>query len=37
MDIDDETKQKQGKIILQELSKLKYELQHDRQLTYRSP
>lgn len=37
VNIDNETKRKQGKIILQELAKLKYELQHDRQLTYRSP
>lgn len=37
VDIDNETKRKEGKRILQELSKLKYELQHDRQLTYRSP
>ena len=37
VDLDDETKRKEGKIILQELAKLKYELQHDRQLTYRNP
>ena len=33
---DDETKRKEGKIILEGLAKLKYELQHDRQLTYGS-
>ena len=31
---DDESKRKEGKTILEELAKLKYELQHDRQLTY---
>lgn len=30
---DDDSKRKEGKVILQELAKLKYELQHDRQLT----
>ena len=31
---DDEPKRKEGKTILEGLAKLKYELQHDRHLTY---
>jgi hypothetical protein len=31
---DDEVKRTEGKRIIEELAKLKYELQHDRQLTY---
>ncbi len=34
---DDETKRKEGKAIVEGLAKLKYELQHDRQLTYEYP
>lgn len=34
---EDESKRKEGKKILEGLAKLKYELQHDRQLTYESP
>ena len=32
-DTDNETKQKEGKVILENLAKLKYEVQHDRPLT----
>ena len=31
---DDVPKRKEGKTILEALAKLKYEVQHDRQLTY---
>lgn len=30
---DDDTKRKEGKIILEGLTKMKYELQHDRQMS----
>ena len=36
-DCNDEAKRKEGKTIIEGLAKLKYELQHDRQLTYEDP
>ena len=33
-DVTDEPKRKEGKGIIENLAKLKYELQHDRQLTW---
>jgi hypothetical protein len=33
-DVTDEEKRKEGKTIIEELAKLKYEIQHDRQLTW---
>jgi hypothetical protein len=32
--VTDEEKRKEGKTIIEELAKLKYEIQHDRQLTW---
>jgi hypothetical protein len=32
-DVTDEEKRKEGKSIIEQLAKLKYEIQHDRQMT----
>jgi hypothetical protein len=36
-EVADESKRAEGKRIVEELAKLKYELQHDRKLTYGPP